>query len=167
MRWEDARKAQMNSQMLNDQLESIRAAHSAKSEIAAGVVFEVDNEDELAKVSKYQQADASLHTVESWETRLKLRREATVRNVLQDWWKAMVRTLRQTLPDDVVPIVEERAYIRMYHTLFRVLSAYEGEEYDPEEATCTAMEDWASDCRGASTMSRELFMDCIFQLADL
>ena len=42
-----------------------------------------------------------------------------------------------------------------------------GERYSQDEAIDCAAEDWASDSRDGQSMSRELFMDAIFQLADL
>ena len=39
--------------------------------------------------------------------------------------------------------------------------------YVPEEAEAAAEDDWASDSKGQETLSREAFMDAIFELADM
>ena len=39
--------------------------------------------------------------------------------------------------------------------------------YDPEEAVSAAEDDWASDSKSQETLSREAFMDAIFELADM
>ena len=132
------------------------------------VVFEVDSARDLRAISKNRQADASMHTQKMWEVRLALRREPSMRAVLQTWWLAMLRTIQHAFPPGEVPHVDEETYVHIFVIISHCIAAHEGEPFDEAEAWESAREDWASDCSpGSDAMSREQFQDALFALADV
>ena len=150
------------------QLELRRARTAAFTEHVEGVVFEVDEPDKLDSVAWEKQADSTMHTLEAWEKRFALRRHAQVREVLHNgWWMTALRTLQAQSPEAESPILDKTSYTRIYKLLFRALARTAKEKYIEAEAQECAEEDWAADSRDGVSMPRELFMDALFQIADL
>ena len=167
-RWQDVKHTVQFGQSATDLLEKNRAHEAARADIAEHLVLEVDSEEALAVVDKRLQGDAELHTVEMWEKRFALRRHKVVREELHKWWMAALPALQSRVDEGQIhPHMDKESYFRIYQLLFRAMAEREGEPYSDEEALASAAEDWASDSRDGHSVSRELFMDAIFQLADL
>jgi hypothetical protein len=148
-------------------LDLIKAKNASSAKVDENIVTTVSSVEELEQVNRRLQADLSLNTMKAWETRLALRREASVRDVLHLWWMAFLRTLRPGLEEDEIPMMGKAMYVRMYELIFRALSSIEEEHYEEAEARQCAEEDWASESADGVTMAREVFLDSVFQLADL
>ena len=167
-RWRDVKHTIEFGHSATDLLEKQRAHAAARADIAEHLVLEVDSEEALAAIDKRLQGDAELHTVEMWEKRFALRRHKVVREELHKWWLAALPALQSRVAEGQVhPHMDKESYFHIYQLLFRAMAAREGERYSQDEAIDCAAEDWASDSRDGQSVSRELFMDAIFQLADL
>ena len=163
--WNEARRAVGKSSVLSAALEHTRAVQASQS-AAGDVIFEVNSAEDLQGLDYNHQGDASMNTVEAWERRFALRRHTMVRAALHGWWMAIMDTLRPTLLTNEQPALNKVSYVRLYHIMVRSLLAMQGEQYDEHEVNNAADDDWRSDSRNGA-MTRELFMDSIFQLADL
>lgn len=129
---------------------------------------EVSSAEELKNLSRAQQADLSFNTLEAWEQRIALRRHPVVREALHNWWLAVLATLRPGLAEgEVVPVVDKATYIKIYEKIFCELAEQDGEVYDEEEAREYAEEDWREESKDGRTMSREVFLQAVFEIADL
>ena len=149
-------------------LELRRAEAAFREDHADDVVFQVNEGEDLRNVAWEKQADAAMHTLDAWEKRFALRRDPQVREVLHTgWWMTALRTLQAQAPDSDFTIMDKASYVRIYKLLFRALAGFSKEKYDASEAEQCADEDWASDSRDGVSMPRELFMDSLFQIADL
>ena len=158
---------QNQSASMSLSVERNRAKAAFNAEVAEGVVMEVESATDLKSVNKYNQADASMHTLDAWEKRFALRRDKQVRQALHLWWMAALRTIQSEQPDEPFPVLDKSTYLRIYKLVFRALAKEVSEKYDEEEAVECAEEDWESDSRDGLTMPREQFMDALFQIADL
>ena len=69
--------------------------------------------------------------------------------------------------DSEPAMLDEDAYKRIYVLLCKHTALYVGEEFDLAEAKQGAQEEWASDSHGGEGITRELFMDAIFEIADM
>jgi hypothetical protein len=166
-RWYGMRTARQATVNLTAELDTVRAMRAAAEELADGVVMVVEDQTCLSGLSRYNQADATMHTLEAWEKRFALRRTPEVRESLHAWWMTALRTVRNETAEGELPELRKASYVKIYKLLFRALAQAEGEEYDEDEAISCAEEDWQSDSRDGVTMPRELFMDSLFQIADL
>ena len=167
MRWSQVKQAQKQSVTMAQRLDIIKAKNASSAKVDENIVTTVSSVEELEQVNRRLQADLSLNTMKAWETRLALRREASVRDVLHLWWMAFLRTLRPGLEEDEIPMMGKAMYVRMYELIFRALTSIEEEQYEEAEARQCAEEDWASESADGVTMPREVFLDSVFQLADL
>ena len=166
--WETVRKYHKTSVDVGLGLEASRARHAAAEEHAEGVVFNVTDTADLKAIDKYHQANEEMNTLEAWEKRFALRREPAVRELLHTgWWMTALRTLKAQEPENEFPQLDKLSYFRIYKLLFRSLAKEMREKYDEEEACECAEEDWEADSRDGVSMPRELFMDALFQIADL
>ena len=164
--WSQVKQAHKQSVRMAQMLDLIQAENASIAKVYENIVTKVSSVEELKQVDRRLQADLSLNTMKAWETRLALRREASVRDVLHLWWMTFLRTLRPGLEEDELPMMGKAMYVRMYELIFRALASMEEEQYEETEARQCAEEDWASES-ACDTMSREVFLDSVFQLADL
>lgn len=165
-RWDSLRIAQKLQNPLLEKLDQTRATTAAAEKVAEGVVLEIDDASMLQTLAKSQQGDASLHTVKAWEQRFAMRRAPSVRDALHEWWSTIVRTISLRFKDGDEVCVDEQTYLRLYRLIYQALAWMEGEDYDEAEADECGAADWESDSVNG-TMSRNVFLDSIFQIADL
>ena len=173
-----------NDSSLQHGWDKIRNGHHAKVVLAStvertkarlgmtaathGIVFEVGDEDKLKELNRYTQADASMHTLASWEKRMRLRRTPAVRHSLHIWWMVTLHTISQEKAiDSHFHGLDVDAYIAIYKLLFQALAEMHGEEYDEAEAIEFAEADFAQDSSDGKSVKREVFQDSLFELADL
>ena len=112
-------------------------------------------------------ADLRVNSAESIQARLGLRSHPLVTEALEGWWNAAVRSMRlerEELPElPSPPSLDEAQYTIIMKKIFKAMV----ERWDEEEAATTAGEDWEHDRRGQNNLSGDLFMDGMFELADL
>lgn len=119
---------------------------------------------DLERIPFWQQGDESLNTEAILAVRARIRRHQKVVNELQLWWVAAQRSMRQSHGKAYEASKLSRdEYIRISRLLSKVLL----ESYDADEAQQCAEEDFEADAGGGDTISREQFMDGIYELADV
>ena len=134
---------------------SARAAAGAQQEFrAAGV-----------DAAYWRQGNEELHTKNVWMARMALRRDSRVVEELQRWWDVALTTIRGEPGSEWACAPEKAPYLRLQKKLYwQLVGAADGSEKDA--ASCAA-DDWESDRRGHESVGRELFMDSLFEMADL
>ena len=139
-----------------------RATDEAHQLMAAGgIVTSVDDAAELEKVEYWQQGDASLATKEKMEARQALRHHKVVLEALQLYWEAAQRSLHSG-GDPSANELHQEGHALMLRRIYRVMI----KDFDPDECERSIAEDWARDTKGKETLSRKLFCDAFFELAD-
>ena len=139
-----------------------RATDEAHQLMAAGgIVTSVDDAAELEKVEYWQQGDASLATKEKMEARQALRHHKVVLEALQMYWEAAQRSLHSG-GDPSANELHQEGHALMLRRIYRVMI----KDFDPDECERSIAEDWARDTKGKETLSRKLFCDAFFELAD-
>jgi hypothetical protein len=121
----------------------------------------------VCAVASSLQADATVHTLDTWEQRMALRRSKAVRATLQTWWSTAMRTLRAQCEGDGILHMDFATYTLIYKRIVEALAHESDEPYDEVEAEGYAAEDWSRDSHDGLTMTREAFQDSLFQIADL
>ena len=139
-----------------------RRAVERNKNVADGVQFEVKDSKTLNQLDMNLQADATLNTVAAWESRLALRRSVPVREALHKWWSVVLKTIGDRFDDGEVPFLDEPTFMRLCKMMYKVIDNTATED-ELEEA---AVSDWAQDSRDGQ-MTRELFMNSLFELADV
>lgn len=128
--------------------------------ITAGkVITTVEDEAVLSELELWQQGDVSLYEDEKLKQRARLRNSTLVREELQQFWLAAQLSIgvgedRSTLTRD--------GYMQMFDRIYRVVLR----EYDAADAAVQIAADWANDAKGQPAMSRKMFCDALFELAD-
>ena len=168
--WVELSKAQHVQTMMSETFDHARAAALAAREIDARVVTQVEHPSQLASVAYHDQGDVTLNTLQAWEQRLALRRARRVREALHAWWTTALQTLWHEgycPADGEAAMLDEMAYKKIYMRVCHAMALSSGEEFNRTEAVACADEDWKADSHGGVGMPRELFMDAIFQMADI
>lgn len=141
-----------------------RAKLTKQAEMAAHLVTEVQTNEEAAKVELWQQGNHDMYNDEAIEQRLKMRRDPRVRKVLDTWWSTAVRGADPDFDgDELDATLSFQNYTMMMRRLYRVMLS----TFDEVDAMKQITEDWHEDTKGKDVLSRRLFQDAIFQLADL
>lgn len=148
-------------------VEDIRSTVELRNSVAKArrnSVTTVGTAAELDAIPFWQQGDDSLNTEAVLAVRAKIRRHPDVVEQLQRWWVTAQSSMRETHGDAYPAHVLARdEYIRISRLLSKALLA----EYDAPEAQRCAEEDFATDSGGLETMTREQFMDGVYELADV
>ena len=134
-----------------------------------GAVKHVEHVEDLKNVPWEMQGRDSFYADDMVAKRLKLRRQPSLLKVLEVWWI----TARRTMPDgtpsaevvgpDTSLALSKAQYVTCSKNIYRAVV----EEWDEADATAIAEEQWAADSDGVETMSRDFFMDSIFEFADV
>ena len=111
--------------------------------------------DEGQDAEYWQQADEMMQTGVAW----KLRRRLRTNPLLTD---ELARCTFCVLPEGSTDYVSYNNYCSLQVALYKALV----DPFNPKDARKCAKQDWASDCKGTATMTRELLMDSIFELTD-
>lgn len=120
---------------------------------------------EEAKVAHEAGVDGfeEVESLESISTRFKLRRSPHVREALQEFWQAALRSMQSGGEDRAdATHVDQTGYALLFERIYRTLL----EEYDEDEMHSTIEDDWENDSGGEAMLSREAFCDAIFELCD-
>jgi len=113
---------------------------------------------------KWKQGDPDFYTRDNIAKRLSLRRDALVSDTLQKWWKVMQNTFAVSEKVPCVCLTEDQFVVVLRKIAKTLLAA---DEYDKDDVEQAAREDWAVDSCGQEQMTREMFMDALFELCDL
>lgn len=152
------------------------------------VVTTVSNRTELAATPFSQQGNTALYLDSVIDLRSKLRHNARIVAELQRWWYTALRSRRAPRAvaaesatatasvagepsasaaaagvDDSPPLLDKIEHMGVIVRVSRATL----QDWSMAEARQIAHEDWRSDSRGSTKMGREMFMDAIFELADL
>lgn len=110
---------------------------------------------------KWKQGDPDFYTRDNIAKRLSLRRDALVSDTLQKWWKVMQNTFAVSEKVPCVCLTEDQFVVVLRKIAKTLLAA---DEYDKDDVEQAAREDWAVDSCGQEQMTREMFMDALFEL---
>ena len=121
--------------------------------------------EELASLRLWEQGDEALYEREALAARYANRSNPEVWRILNQWWWV---TLTQSRGEASQPPSAPRAaYLQMMVLVCKALLE-EDEEWDEGEALRLSEAAWQEDARGDPlTISRSLFNDAIFELADM
>jgi hypothetical protein len=118
-------------------------------------------------------SDLRINSADSVQARLNLRTHPEVLAALERWrstaWHSMEAEREHARAHGRAtgaPLPNELGRTQYVHIMRKVVKALCA-DWSDEEATRTAEEDWEADRRGRATLSVELFMDAVFELADL
>ena len=128
----------------------------------SNIVFEAA---ECANVPFHLQGRLSLNTDDVINRRLQLRRNPDVTRVLEVWWTSAQNTQNgEKVPPDSerCALLSKDTYVLLSRKLYRATV----EEWDEDDALAVAEEEWAKDSVD-DRMGKEVFMDCIFEFADM
>jgi hypothetical protein len=129
------------------------------------------------KLQYWDQGDALLYEKDALARRIALRRHPLVRGALHRWWETALRSVqtgtagRRPAKGEAdgaggevqVTRIKPWQYRLVMHKVYKALV----EEWNPEAADACALEDWERDSKGGEDMTRELFNDALFELADV
>lgn len=110
----------------------------------------------------WMQGDLTLYSKDNLKRRHALRHHPVVVEELQNWWSCALRSMQSgghVGEHELSRQRYEQISLRIYKAMI--------ETYDEDEARSSAAQDWAQDCRGECVLSRERFMDAMFELADV
>lgn len=128
----------------------------------SNIVFEAR---ECVNVPFHLQGRLSLNTDDVINRRLQLRRNPAVTRVLEVWWTSAQNTQNgEKAPPDSerCALLSKDTYVLLSRKLYRATV----EEWDEDDALAVAEEEWAKDSVD-DRMGKEVFMDCIFEFADM
>jgi hypothetical protein len=140
---------------------ALRAAELSKAGLVVTTI-----ESEANRGSYIYQGDPTLNTEGAFQKRLALRTAPLVLDVLQAWWVTALRSLRSGAyggPASSKTAISKDQYVVMSHNMYHAMV----EEWDEDDADAVAEAEWQRDSQGASELSREAFLDAIFEVADV
>lgn len=140
----------------------LRMARHRSTAAVSAVITEVESDETAKALPLWKQGSEALYTSEALQARGACRHDKAVLAALNVWWQTAQRSL-QSGGDVSACTLCKTHYVAMMKKIYKVMI----EEYDDDEATACAEEDWQLDLQGYSTLDRGRFCDAIFQLADV
>ena len=120
--------------------------------------------EELESLSYEEQGDETMNTDEALAIRARLRRHPDVVNKLQVWWDTAQRSMRIAHGNTYeASMLARDEYIKVMLLISKAMM----DNFDLDEAQRCAEEDFEQDAQGQDTMSREQYMDALYELADV
>mmetsp|Transcript_37762 Transcript_37762/g.99857 ORF Transcript_37762/g.99857 Transcript_37762/m.99857 type:complete len:467 (+) Transcript_37762:124-1524(+) len=146
----------------------------SKSQLAAlttnAVVQTVASAEEMAKLQFWQQGDASMYSFENVEQRYQNRFDSDVLHLINTyWWPTCLRAMPIAAWDGDAHrtwTVPQENYVLMISKISKALLEADG-AWNEEEARILSEEAWVSDTHGTGKLTRTLFCDSIFEVADM
>ena len=144
---------------------------AAQHAIASGRV-ETQRTGTESQCAVWQQGDESMYTSERLIQREALRHDANIVSTLQLFWDyATYHSSCEGFPSPCVApqpdvCLQRTLTFPMYEKIFQRIYQAVLEDWCPIDAKATIAEDWENDARGMTELTRELFFDSIFELAD-
>ena len=180
--WRTVKKAALLQNELDEWTADAKCKAKAQEAAASmarrrSVVVDVADQETLASIPKWMQGNADLNTEEALHERLGLRRDKAVLETLDALWLATMRTAmrarNELLAGQPGPTARRRGsvlefglnqdeYVSYLLRLFRLLVP----DVSADEAARTAQDDWDADRKERPSITRELFMDAMFELID-
>ena len=116
----------------------------------------------LATVPFHMQGRLSFNTDAAIEQRMMLRRRPEIIACLELWWRTAQRTQMMTQSEKEEHFLSKEQYVVLSCKLYRAMV----EVWDENDALAVAEEEWSKDAADGR-MGKELFMDSIFEFADM
>jgi len=128
------------------------------------VVLKVKTERQRNELCLTLQGDEDLYKEDVLCSRLQLRHNPAVLEPLHEFWATAQRSVQQAATRAEASDLKKREYIKIMVLVGKALL----KDFFEVEARHEAERDWAEDAKDpqANSISRETFMDAIFQLAD-
>ena len=133
---------------------------------AAGeeIVTSVSSVEALAKIPYWQQGSLVLYHDDVVDARAALRHEPLVVAELQRWWFTALHSRREAADANLFELsLTKPDYVAVILRVGKVTC----KDWTLAQGRKSADDDWLTDSRGCGTLNREMFMDAIFELADL
>ena len=145
---------------LNPELQQVLISERTEREIERRLPEEVIQlQHALAAGGVHLDDKAALEQV--MRERFSLRADRSIVQVLHAWWDTACWTAGSGLRHAVALGRED--YAKYLRPVCKALS----DEYDPDEVEEAVIDDWEADCRGRPLLTRELFCDKVFEVANL
>ena len=157
-KWALVAKLAANALTVEDSYRSAKDRRAALSERRLSAVTSLESMHELDSVPFWVQGDVTMYSPEAIDARIKLRTHLEVVTKLQLWWDTAIRSCGAG-PNAL--LLHKEGYMELSRLLVKVLVP----SFSAAEAEAAAEEDWEADCRGKAALSRERFMDSVFELA--
>ena len=130
--------------------------------LAGEVVMTADSADVLSQLRLWEQGDASMYTRDALEARHRNRSDPQVWKYLNAWWCVAMGSAKPSM-DAIMP---KEVYVGMYVRVCKALLE-DGEAWDEQEAIRLVEGGWHDDSRGTGRLTRTMFNDGLFELADM
>ena len=129
---------------------------------ASQVVTEIEEDEEAPEFEL--QGRQSMYEPEVVIERMALRRTPQVVEVLQIWWLTAQHSQQRDLghTGEELWYLEKSQYVRVITKLYRAMV----KEWNEEDALEVAEDAWRKDAEDGR-MAREMYMDAIFEIADM
>ena len=130
---------------------------------SAKLTLEVDEDEGQTPGKLWEQGDAEMYTQENLDRRYGLRHDPAVARMLNMWWATVQRFLkaRRKNPNRLLEEEYKVIFLKVYKLMMP------GEDYVVSEARMAVHEDWATDCGPRGFLTRDTFIDALFELADV
>ena len=115
-----------------------------------------------ANAAYWKQGDVDLHARELWEQRMDLSTSPIVAEELHGFWQ-MLRASFGKGPETPFEGLTESMYSKLQLRFYKALIS----PFDPVDARLCARDDWRSDSKGASLISRIALNEALFETADV
>lgn len=100
-----------------------------------------------------------INNAKNLRLRFAMRAAPSIVQVLHEWWETALRSAVEGHTNAIGPA----DYAICLRAVFKALM----DEYEPDEVEIAIEEDWLTDSRGQALLTREVFCDSVFELADL
>ena len=110
----------------------------------------------------WEQGDPTLYTEENERKRQSLRHHPAVEQALETWWTTAMSTIEAD-GRAKEEFLRKDDYIMVSKCMYKALI----ETYDEDEAIAEAEDDWEKDSQGTGALGKKLFLDAMFELADM
>jgi hypothetical protein len=143
---------------------AVRKANSYSTKLPKNVVLKVKTEKERKQLCISLQGDVDMYKEDVLCARLKLRHDPAVLEPLHEFWATAQRSVQQAAIRAEASDLKKEEYVRVMVLVGKAML----KNFSQVEARHEAENDWAADAKDPSavSISREAFMDAIFQLAD-
>ena len=132
----------------------------AHSLVSTGDVIADTNDS--TKISYQIQGNLDLYEDIMLMKREKLKHHPDVINAIDRWWDNLIIPKFDLNKDT---LLSKKEYFKFHRCLFLAI-VEDADEKPLEEANDMAEADWGSDSKGGTHLTRDLFFDAIFELAD-
>jgi len=130
---------------------------------ALTVTLEVQSQEQLQQLHKWEQGNTAMYSAEAVEARYKNRTNKEVHRELNMWWDSALAHFGS--PDATVMCRD--MYLKMYVLASSAVLERESEDLDEAELVRIIEEAWESESGGQGFLTRSRFYDSLFELVDM